>query len=264
MVTRRRILQIPRRAYTSFLDTTDQPGLARMRPVTFTILFYVWSTLACLIVLPLLLGPRGLMLAFGRIWVRTSLWLLRVIIGVTHEIRGVENLPAEPALVAVKHQSAWDTLAINLIVQNAAIVLKRELTWIPIFGWYLLRVKHLPINRSGGLNALRGMITAAQLSLAEGRSIIIFPEGTRVTPGQKKPYHAGIAALYSTLNVPVVPVALNSGLFWPRRSLALRPGKIIVQILPPLPPNLSRRKFIQSLETAIETVTDRLIVEAAE
>lgn len=233
-----------------------------MRPVIFTILFYSWSTLAAVIVLPLLLGPRDLVLAFSRFWVRTSLWLLKVTAGVTHDVRGLENLPAKPALFAVKHQSAWDTLTINLIVQDAAIVLKRELTWIPIFGWCLLRVKHLPIDRSGGLSALRGMITAAQQRIAEGRSIVIFPEGTRVTPGLKNPYHAGIAALNSALNVPVVPVALNSGLFWPRRSLALRPGTIIVQILPPLPRNLTRREFVQSLEIAIETVTDRLIAEA--
>ncbi|MBT5570977.1 MAG: 1-acyl-sn-glycerol-3-phosphate acyltransferase [Alphaproteobacteria bacterium] len=233
-----------------------------MRPIIFTALFYSWSTLASFLVLPLLIGPPGPILAFTRFWVRTSLWLLRVTVGVTHEVRGIENLPAEPALVAVKHQSAWDTLAINLIVSGAAIVLKRELTWIPVFGWCLLRLNHIPIDRTGGLSALRGMIVGAQERLAEGRSIVIFPEGTRGAPGTKNPYHVGIAALNSALDVPVVPVALNSGLFWPRRSLALRPGKIILEILPALPRNLPRRDFVQSLETAIETATNQLIEEA--
>lgn len=233
-----------------------------MRAVLFTILFYSWTTAMGVLVLPLLLGPPRPLLAYSRFWIRGALWLLRVTVGLTHEVRGREHIPAGPALFAVKHQSAWDTLAINLIIQDAAIVLKRELTWIPVFGWCLLRARQIPIDRSGGMSALRKMIAAARDRLSEGRSIVIYPEGTRVAPGTAKPYHAGIAALQSALDVPVVPVALNSGLFWPRRSLALRPGQITIEFLPALPAALPRREFVQALESAIESATNRLIAGA--
>lgn len=215
-----------------------------------------------ILVLPLLLGPPRLLLAYSRFWARGALWILRVILGLTHEVRGAENIPDGPALFAIKHQSAWDTLAINLFVRDAAIVLKRELTWIPLFGWCLLRAHHVPIDRSGGMPALRTMITAARERLADGRSIVIFPEGTRVAPGTAQPYHVGVAALHSALDVPVIPVALNSGLFWPRRSLAFRPGRITIEFLPALPHDLRRREFVQALESSIELATNRLIAEA--
>lgn len=215
-----------------------------------------------ILVLPLLLGPPRLLLAYSRVWIRGALWILRVTIGLSHEVRGIENIPDGPALFAVKHQSAWDTLAINLTVQDAAIVLKRELTWIPVFGWCLLRARQVPIDRSGGMSALRNMIAAARDRLSDGRPIVIYPEGTRVAPGTAHPYHAGVAALQSALDVPVIPVALNSGLFWPRRSLALRPGLITIEFLPALPRDLPRREFVQTLETSIESATNRLIAEA--
>lgn len=233
-----------------------------MRPVAFAVLFYSWTTLAGLVVLPLLLGPPRYLLAYSRFWIRIALWLLRVTVGLSYEVRGRQNIPDGPALFAIKHQSAWDTLAINLIVYDAAIVLKRELTWIPIFGWCLLRARQVPIDRGGGMSVLRNMVAAARARVAEGRPIVIFPEGTRVPPGTHAPYHAGVSALNNALDIPVIPVALNSGLFWPRRSLALRPGTITVEFLPALPDAPSRKEFVQSLETAIENSTNRLIAEA--
>jgi len=233
------------------------------RAVCFSILFYGWTTLLGILVLPLLIGPPRLLLAYSRFWIRVSLWFLRVTVGLTHEVRGREHIPDGPALFAVKHQSAWDTLAINLIVRDAAVVLKRELTWIPVFGWCLLRARQIAIDRQGGMSALRAMVTEARARLAEGRPFVIFPEGTRVAPGTRRPYHAGVAALHAALgDVPVVPVALNSGLFWPRRSLKLRPGVITVEFLPPIPPNLPRRAFSGALEQAIEGATDRLVADA--
>jgi 1-acyl-sn-glycerol-3-phosphate acyltransferase len=232
-----------------------------MRPVLFTILFYGWTILAGLAVLPLLLGPPRPLMAYSRFWIRGSLWLLRITVGLTHRVVGCENIPTGPALFAVKHQSAWDTLAINLIIRDAAIVLKRELTWIPLFGWCLIRTRQIAIDRSGGMSALRGMVKAAQAALSDVRSIVIYPEGTRVAPGVRQPYHAGISALHGALDVPVVPVALNSGVFWPRRSLKLRPGVITIEFLPPLPANLSRRDFTETLEKAIEESAERLYRE---
>ncbi len=234
------------------------------RALAFSVLFYGWTTVMGLLVLPLLLGPPRLLLAYSRMWIRGALWLLRVTVGLRHDIRGTEHIPSSAVLYAVKHQSAWDTLAINLIIQDSAIVLKRELTWIPVFGWCLLRARQIPIDRQGGPSALRRMVAAARARLADGRPIVIYPEGTRVAPGTKSPYHAGAAALYGALDVPVVPVALNSGLFWPRRSLKLRPGVITVEFLPPIEPSLKRREFLQRLEHAIETASDRLIAEARE
>lgn len=230
-----------------------------MRALLFTALFYSWTTLLGILVLPLLLGPPRLLLAYSRFWIRGSLWLLRVTVGLSHRVVGLENIPDGPALFAVKHQSAWDTLAINLIVRDAAIVLKRELTWIPVFGWCLVRARQIPIDRADGMPALRSMVKAARERLAAGRPIVIYPEGTRVAPGTKKPYHAGVAALHSALDAPVVPVALNSGLYWPRRSLNLRAGVITIEFLPALPPDLPRRAFVSALEEAIETASERLL-----
>ena len=168
-----------------------------MRAILFPVLFYSWTTLMGVLVLPFLLGPPRLLLAYSRFWIRVSLWLLRVTVGLSHEVRGREYIPDGPALFAVKHQSAWDTLAINLIIRDAAIVLKRELTWIPVFGWCLLRARQIPIDRSGGIAALRSMVAAARDRLSEGRPVVIYPEGTRVAPGTAQPYHAGVAALQS-------------------------------------------------------------------
>ncbi|MBO6782708.1 MAG: 1-acyl-sn-glycerol-3-phosphate acyltransferase [Alphaproteobacteria bacterium] len=214
------------------------------------------------LVLPLLLGPARLILAYSRVWIRGALWLLRITVGLTYEVRGSEHIAESPVLYAVKHQSAWDTLAINLLVRDGAIVLKRELTWIPVFGWCLLKARQIPIDRDGGPSALRRMVAAAQARLRENRPLIIYPEGTRVAPGAAAAYHAGAAALYGALDVPVVPVALNSGLFWPRRSLNLRPGKITIEFLPALGPGLPRREFLDKLETAIESATEKLIEDA--
>lgn len=232
-----------------------------MRAVLFTILFYGWTVIAGLLVLPLLLGPPRPLMAYSRFWIRVVLCLLRNTVGLSHRVVGREHIPAGPALFAVKHQSAWDTLAINLIVRDAAIVLKRELTWIPLFGWCLIRTRQIAIDRAGGMSALRGMVKAARAALSDGRPIVIYPEGTRVAPGVKQPYHAGISALHGALDVPVVPVALNSGVFWPRRSLKLRPGIITIEFLPPLPDDILRREFIETLETAIEDASERLYQE---
>ena len=140
-----------------------------MRPVLFTTLFYGWTFLAGIMVLPLLFGPPRPLMAYSRFWIRGALWLLRTTVGLSHRVVGRENIPDGPALFAVKHQSAWDTLAINLIVRDAAIVLKRELTWIPLFGWCLIRTRQIAIDRTGGISALRGMVRAGgQTALPRG------------------------------------------------------------------------------------------------
>jgi 1-acyl-sn-glycerol-3-phosphate acyltransferase len=156
------------------------------------------------------------------------------------------------------HQSAWDTFAFLTFLDDGAYVIKKELTRIPIYGWLIIKAAMIPVDRTGGARALRNMVCTARARLAAGRHIVIFPEGTRTAPGTHRAYHPGVAALYSQLAVPVVPVALNSGLFWPRRAFLKRPGHIVVEILPPIPPGLPRGDFMRRLESSIEGTSARL------
>ena len=181
---------------------------------------------------------------------------------IEYEFRGLEHLPKDgPFIVASKHQSAWDTLIYNIIILDCAYVVKRELLWFPFFGWFLWRVGMIGIDRKGGASSIKYLISVCKQRLSEGRSIIIFPQGTRTPPGATEPYLPGVSALYSHCNAPVVPAALNSGLFWPRRSFVKRSGKIIVEFLPAIEPGQPRRAFAAELEAAIEPATARLEAE---
>jgi 1-acyl-sn-glycerol-3-phosphate acyltransferase len=202
--------------------------------------------------LPLLLGPRIGIYYLGRVWAHPILAALRLLCGLRHEVRGRENLPTGAVLIAAKHQSAWDTIIFSILLWDHSFVLKRELLWVPLFGLYLARAGLIAVDRQGGSKALRKMVAAAKAVAAAGRPIVIFPEGTRVAPDQQRPYQPGVAALYSQLGVPVVPVALNSGLFWRRRSFWKRPGTITLEFLPPIAPGLPRKVFLARLEQAIE------------
>lgn len=230
--------------------------------MAFQLLFYGWTTFYGLMILPLLAAPRLWNVAAGEIWSSVVLWLLARVVGVTHHERGRENIPAGPVIYAFKHQSAWETVALNLLVHDPAIVLKRELSLIPGFGWFLLKTGMIPIDRARGRAALRHMVDAARARLAEGRSIVTFPEGTRTAVGDAARYHPGVFALYAALDTPVVPVALNSGQYWRRRDSVIRPGHITVEYLPPIAPGLRRKEFMTLLQNRIETATARLVSEA--
>ena len=173
----------------------------------------------------------------------------------------LEHLPAGPCIVASKHQSAWDTLVFSILVDGPGYVFKRELMKIPLFGWYARAAGCVPIDRAGGAAALRRLIEDARRVLAEGRKIVIFPEGTRVAPGKRHPHHPGTAALYARLGVPVVPVAVNSGLFWGRRTFLKAPGRIVLEFLPPIPPGMPRKVFAVELEERIHAASMRLLGE---
>jgi 1-acyl-sn-glycerol-3-phosphate acyltransferase len=162
-------------------------------------------------------------------------------------------------LIASKHQSTWETLAYTILFPDAAIVLKRELLFIPIVGWAMARAGNIAVARGDGASALRGLVKQARAVIADGRSIVIFPEGTRVAPGDERPYQVGVAALYRQLGVPVVPVALNSGVFWGRRKFIKWPGLIRMQILPPIAPGLDREAFLNTLRRRIEDATKELL-----
>ena len=234
-----------------------------LRSALFNLVFYAWTALLAIAALPMLLAPRRAVMSLGRWWSRTVLELARLIAGIAYELRGAEHLPRAPAIIAMKHQSAWDTLAVPALVGDAAIVLKRELLWIPCYGWYAYKAGMIPVDRGAGAPALRAMLGRARAVVAEGRPIVIFPEGTRTAVGATRSYHPGVAALYTQLGLPVVPVAVNSGLFWPRRSFLKRPGRIVVEALAPLPPGLERRTFLAELQSRIETATERLVAEAS-
>ena len=214
--------------------------------------------------LPLMLGSRRFFWRCCLSWCRSCIWSIRVLLGINYEIRGLEHLTGEPMIIASKHQSAWETLVFNTIILDCAYVVKRELLWVPFFGWFLSRLGMIGIDRNGGAFALKRLVADCKERLKSGRSIIIFPQGTRTPPGAEQPYLPGTAALYSQCNVPVVPTALNSGIFWPRRTLLKRPGTVIVEFLPPIIPGMDRREFSKHLEAEIETATMRIELEAFE
>jgi 1-acyl-sn-glycerol-3-phosphate acyltransferase len=251
---------------TSSSDRAARPEisgrLAVARSALFNICLWSWTAVMLVAALPWLAFPPRLTLAHSRVWMRGVQFLLARIVGLEYEVRGRPAGHSRPVIFAFKHQSAWETLAIHLLLDGAAIALKRELTQIPLFGWTLLHAGMIRIDRQGGPRALRGLIEGGRAALARGAPIVIFPEGTRVPPGEHRAYQPGVAALYRHLDCPVVPVALNSGVFWARRSFVKRPGRIIVEFLPPIEPGLERKAFMTELHNRLEPATERLVAEA--
>jgi 1-acyl-sn-glycerol-3-phosphate acyltransferase len=233
-----------------------------LRSLAFNIAFYT-NLLAWLIAaLPALVLPRGVLMAIVRGWARSNQFLLRVIAGIKVEMRGVERIPTGGCLVAAKHQSFWETFALFPLFADPSFIMKRELGFIPLFGWFALKAQMITVDRGARSAALRSMAEQARRQTAAGRQILIFPEGTRRAPGDPPAYKYGVVHLYSELNVPCVPVALNSGVFWPRRKFLRRPGTIVVEVLEPIQPGLAKSAFLEELVAAVETASDRLLVEA--
>ncbi|MBB3066080.1 lysophospholipid acyltransferase family protein [Limibacillus halophilus] len=230
--------------------------------IAFNILFIVWTLLIFIIGLPVLLLPTRYVFAWGCLWAWVTLQLLRFIGGVDSRFIGMEKLPEGPFILASKHQSTWDSLVLPRLAPNSAYVLKRELTEIPLFGAYVKRAGMIPVDREAGAPAIRSMLQQAKAAVAQGKIIGIYPQGTRTAPGTKLPYHPGVAALYTHLKLPVVPVALNSGLFWARRAWFLRPGTITLEVLDVIEPGLDRKTFLLELERRIEEASDRLARES--
>jgi len=233
-----------------------------LRALAFNIAFFGVTAVLGVAALPLLLAPRRTAMRFGRLWAQCVLALLKAIVGLDGEIRGIEHLPPGACLIAMKHQSAWDALILPVLLGDPAVVIKRELLWLPFYGWYAARAGSITIDRRGGAGALRRMVAAAREAVAAARPIVIFPEGTRTAPGQRLTYQPGVAALYQALAVPLVPAAVNSGLYWGRRSFVKRPGRILLEFLPPIPAGLPRREVMGELESRIETATAALEREA--
>lgn len=232
------------------------------RSLIFNFLFYVNLIGLMILGLPLMLAGKRGVIWLARAWGVTSLWLLRTIVGLRVEYRGLSNIPAGGYIIAPKHQSIWETFALLPLFRDFTFILKRELTWIPFFGWYVVVARQIAINRASGSAALLEATERATRELKNARPVFIFPEGTRRPAGAPPLYKFGVAAIYAASGVPCAPIALNSGLFWPRRSFLRRPGTVLVEVLEPIPPGLDRAAFLETLTTRLEGATDRLIAES--
>jgi 1-acyl-sn-glycerol-3-phosphate acyltransferase len=232
-----------------------------LRSALFNIAFYLNLTLFLVIFSPLLAAPRRWSIWVLKLWARVSIWLLQVLAGTRLEVRGLEHLPDGPFIVAAKHQSLFETFAVLPFLRDPAMVLKRELMFIPIFGWFAMKCRMIPVNRSAGASAMRKLVNRALAAVHQGRQVLIFPEGTRRPPGAPPKYRPGATALYLKLDVACVPLALNSGLFWPRRKFMRYPGTIVLEFLPLIPPGLEKHQFSRRLENALEAKSTELLAE---
>ncbi len=230
-----------------------------LRSLVFEVWVYAVLAVVGLLFLPTLLGPPSLVMVPARLWASLIAGGLKVIVGVRIELRGLEHRPAGAALIAAKHQGMLDIVTPYHMVRQPCFVMKQELARLPLFGWYTNRLGMIPVDRSAGSAALRSLVAASRQRIAEGRQIIIFPEGTRKAIGSPPDYKPGIAALYREMEMPVTPVATNSGQCWPAKGFIRYPGVVVFEFLPPIPSGLKRASFMTALESAIERASTALL-----
>jgi 1-acyl-sn-glycerol-3-phosphate acyltransferase len=234
-----------------------------LRSLIFNIVFVINNILWFIGALPLLLLPRKtFFLVVLHPWCWSNLYLHSWICGVRMEFRGRENIPKGACIAASKHQSAWETMALAASFNEPRYILKQQLMWVPLFGFYLKRTGQVPINRGNKSDAIAAVNKASAMAMREGGQLLIFPEGTRRPVDAKPNYKMGVAHLYEALNVPVVPVAINAGVVWPRRTFLRYPGIVVMEYLPNIPPGLPKAEFFARLENDIETATNRLVEES--
>ena len=236
--------------------------MTALRSFAFNVAFYVNIIVLMIVGLPLILIGRHGVFFMARLWSGSSLWLLETICGLKVEFRGVENVPQGGYILAAKHESFLETFALLRHARDFAIIYKRQLAWIPLFGLYLVGARQIAIDRSHGRAALTQIVAQAREVLGAGRQIMIYPEGTRRPPGAPPRYKYGVAAIYAGNSAPCLPVALNTGLFWGRRGFLRKPGTAVIEFLPPIPPGLPRDVFFRQMREAIESGSQRLIQEA--
>lgn len=229
-----------------------------LRSIAYSVLFFPSVALLFLINSPALLLSRP-PFYFARITSRYSLWLLKIICGLDYKIEGLSNIPKGPCIFASKHQSAWDTIVFQALYPDIIYVLKKELTYIPLYGQFIKKFGMIVIDRSRGRQALIDLRNQAKEVIKQGRKIVIFPEGTRTAPGQTNAYQKGIYALYKDCHCTVIPVTLNSGIFWGRRSWIKYPGVITLKFLSPMPEGLDGGEFMEQLSNRIEKETNDLL-----
>ena len=231
-----------------------------LRSALFAAGFVAATALLVFLLSPALFASRRAARRAGAVWGRVTILLLRALAGIRHEVRGA--LPPPGSIVAAKHQSAWETLVLAALLPDPVYVVKRELLSVPGVGWYLRRAGQIAVDRRGGAAALRRMVPAAKAALEQGAQLVVFPEGTRVAPGERRRYQPGIAALYRETGAAVVPAALNSGRHWSRRGFRMRPGTIRLEFLEPIAPGMDRRAFMACLEERIERACREIEADA--
>lgn len=235
-----------------------------LRSLAFNTLFYANLIIRMLVLTPVyFLTPRKKAWWVPKNWALSNHWLLEKVVGTRYEIDGLENLPEGSYIVAPKHQSFWDAYAFVPFIPDSLYILKRELMWIPFFGWYVAKMRMIPVKRGSRSKALKQAVNGARERMKDGRQLIIYPEGTRRPPGAEPNYKWGIVQLYEELGIPVVPIAHNAGLFWPRRKFMRYPGTIKCRVLPPIEPGLEKEKFLERLVEVTESNCDELLVEIA-
>lgn len=238
--------------------------MAALRSILFNICFFGGSLFWSVVLLPFLfLPPAGVHRVVSAAYGGYLALICRYVMGLKLELRGLENLPATGSyILAAKHQSAYETFTLTFMLRGSAMVLKRELTWFPLWGWYPARMGLIPIDRGSAMQSLDSIVRGAKKVKAEGRPILLFPQGTRVAVGDKLPYKIGVAKVYEETDLPVVPMALNSGVFWGRNKFLKKPGTVVFEFLPAIPPGLPPRQMMKKLEEATEAATDRLVATA--
>lgn len=223
----------------------------RIRSIVFTVVIALAAVIFTLVLFPLVFFGENTAKRIIRWWTHLALGAMAIIAGVTYRIEGRENIPAGGALIVSNHQSLWETIVLNILLSHPVVILKKELLRIPVYGWWALRAGNIAIDRKGGAKELRRIRETAAARIESGAQIVVFPEGTRVDPGETAPYQPGVAGIYLAAGAPCVPIAHDSGRFWRKLGGALNPGVITLRILEPIPPGLDRRTFQREIETRI-------------
>lgn len=240
-----------------------RPRMLFLRSLVFNIAFFAWTTLVCVGGVWVLFCPRWGLLGMLTVYERGLSFLERTLIGLDYVVEGQEHLPAGGCfLVAAKHQSIWETTKLHRLLGDPGVILKQELAWIPFWGWYARKSRAVFVNRGARGRALPSLLAGAERIKAEQRPLVIFPQGTRVAAGAYAPYKIGVGLIYERLQVPMIPMALNAGLFWPRHRFLKRPGLVTIRFLPPIPPGLPRDEAMRRLETELEAACERLSLVA--
>ena len=234
--------------------------MTALSSLLFNVVFFSYNMVLLLLLGFLLPFPRRWSQVTTRVWTKGAVMVIKGMLGLTFEVRGTP--PQGPCVIVSKHQSAWDTFVFYLLVNDPNYVLKKELTRLPVWGWCALKCGAISVDRDGGGAALKQLVRDVEARMADGRQVVIFPEGTRKPPGAHGDYQPGVAAIYARTEAPVVPVALNSGLFWGRRSFMKQSGVITVEFLDAMPKGLKRREFMAELENRMDVAADALIGEA--
>jgi 1-acyl-sn-glycerol-3-phosphate acyltransferase len=232
-----------------------------LRSLLFVALFYAWTVVAAIAMLPCLILPRAACAWALRIWGTVDTALLRLICGIRVEVRGRQYMPTGAALIASKHQCMFDIFGAFAFLPDACFVMRKEFMRIPFFGWYAWKAGMVVIDREGHAKALRGLVADSRDRLKAARQLVIFPEGHRGEPGVAGDYRPGVAALYRDLGMPCTPLALNTGVHWPAHGLLRYPGTIVFEFLEPIPAGLKRAEFMKVLEARLEGASNALAAE---